>query len=92
MSQPSGQPENLSWVFDELKSQLALLEYEWWTFRTLFGSEKDRIELLNESAPFFFGVIQHVLFADCVMMIARLSDPSTTSGKGNLSKRPRRRK
>jgi hypothetical protein len=53
----------------------------------LFGTDVERIELLNRAAPNFFGIIQDVLFQDIMLHVARLTDRVESAGKKNLTVR-----
>lgn len=76
----------LGTLFDALSHELSWVHWRWNQYRILFGEKQSRIELLNESAPFFFRVIQNVLFEETLLGIARLIDPvDSGTGKYNLT-------
>lgn len=55
-------------------------------FVELFGSKPSRVDLLNQSAPAFFRMVQDALWEDIVLHIARLTDPPKSPGaKANLT-------
>ena len=60
----------------------------WWTYnqyRTLFGTNQERIELLNKhSGPFFYNVERHFWNAT-IMSVCRLTDPFKQGSNRNLS-------
>lgn len=73
--------KDLGQVYYELSNQLALLHIKWHQYCTLFGKDRERIRLLNEVAPAFFGYLQRTLFDDILLCLARLIDPRETSVK-----------
>jgi AbiU2 len=76
----------LGTLFHALSHELTWVHWRWNQYRLLFGLKPSRIELLNESAPFFFRVIQDVLFEETLLGIARLIDPlDSGTGKYNLT-------
>ena len=77
--------EPLGGVYSCLWQELAWLYSKWNEFKTLFGTKRSRIDLLNNAAPHFFRVIQDSLWEDTILHIARLTDPPKSVGKDNLS-------
>jgi hypothetical protein len=76
----------LGTLFDALSHELTWVHWRWNQYRILFGEKPSRIELLNASAPFFFRIIQNVLFEETLLGISRLIDPSDSGeGKFNLT-------
>ena len=73
-------------IFHAVSHELTWVHWRWNQYRILFGEKPSRIELLNASAPFFFRVIQNVLFEETLLGISRLIDPSDSGvGKSNLT-------
>ena len=72
-------------LFHALYDEVTWLHAKWKQYRILFAESPERIELLNGIAGFFFRVIQDVLWEDVVLHIARLTDPSRSFGKDNLT-------
>lgn len=56
------------------------LHYNWKNYRIFFGTNKDRVELLNRFAPNFFGSLHDILLHNIILSIGRLTDPAS-SGK-----------
>lgn len=77
--------EKLGSVYYCLWQELAWLFSKWNEYKTLYGTKPSRIELLNNAAPHFFRVVQDSLWEDTILHIARLTDPSKSMGKDNLS-------
>lgn len=72
-------------LYGPLSSDLSLLNLKWHTFLSLYGRDEDRIALLNKTAPVFFAVVQDLLTSNVLMGLSRLTDPSKSQGKDNLS-------
>jgi hypothetical protein len=73
--------EPLGTVFNALYSELLWLNVKWVEYVELFGVNPERIELLNGTAPAFFGIVQDVLLKDIMLQVARLTDPVKSPGK-----------
>lgn len=85
MNPKEAKAENIRHMGDELGAQFSALWQEvanlhskWSEFVELFGSKPARIDLLNQAAPAFFGMIQIVLWENILLGIARISDPPTS--------------
>jgi hypothetical protein len=74
-------PEGTGDLFYELWTNVAHLHLKWKNYRSLFGTSPDRIDLLNEVASLFFGLLDGILLHDVVLAIARLTDPAWARGK-----------
>ena len=61
-------------AFAELQSDLAWLHIKWRHYRELYGTKPERIELLNETSPMFFRIVEDALWDDTLIHIARLTD------------------
>ena len=68
-------------VYNVLSTDLFWLHAKWEQYRLLFAKSERRIELLNETAGYFFRIIQGTIFEDVVLGLARLTDPIHT-GRG----------
>lgn len=79
-------PRELETVFEKIKYQVILLHSRWIIYRQLYGTSKERIELLNVSALEFFWIIQDVLWDEILLNICRLADP-IQSGRDKKSKK-----
>jgi len=60
-------PRELETVFEKIKYQVVVLHSRWIIYRQLYGTSKERIELLNESAVEFFWIIQDVLWDEILL-------------------------
>ena len=62
-------------IYHALHNEVVWLHAKWLEYRKLYGTSEKRVELLNATAAFFFGVVQDVLWKDILLHIARLTDP-----------------
>ena len=72
-------------LFTALSAELQWMFIRWLQFRKLYVEKESRLEILNRSAPFFFWVVQQVLWDDTVLGIARLGGPPKSAGKPQLA-------
>jgi hypothetical protein len=75
----------LGTVYSALWQEVARLFTDWSEFVSLFGTNPERIELLNSASAHFFGTIQESLWESILLKIARITDPALTGKKRNLS-------
>ena len=62
--------------FAELWQEIVSVHQKWLEYRHLYGTKKSRIDLLNQAAPWFFRMVQDVMWEDIVIHVARLMDAS----------------
>lgn len=78
--------ESLGTHFHALWQETASLYLKFNEFVELFGTKPERVDLLNASAPAFFRMAQDALWENMLLHLARLTDPSKSSGtKSNLT-------
>jgi hypothetical protein len=80
--------EALGSQFSALWQDLTYLHMAWKEYVTLFGTKRERLDILNKAAPGFFRLVQDELFAIVTLSIARLTDPTASmgqKGKENLT-------
>jgi hypothetical protein len=77
-------PENIRTVVMWLCQDVASLQSKWDFYQKLFNVEQNT-ELLSELAQWSFNIIEESLRNDMTMAICRLSDPSKSFKKENLS-------
>src|ERR1035437_78453 len=63
-----------------LVNECVLLHLEWAEYRVLFGTNPERIDLMNQAARWFVFRLQDTLWERTLLQIARLMDPPN-SGK-----------
>ena len=68
-----------------LHNEVTWLHAKWLEYRKLYGKSEKRIELLNETAAFFFRVVQDALWENVLLHIARLTDPPIQGKFKNLT-------
>jgi hypothetical protein len=68
-------PPGVGELFYEISTSVAHLHLNWNSYRSLYGTSAERIELLNWAASTFFGLLDGILFHDVILAIARLMDP-----------------
>jgi len=77
--------KDLGLLYDSLYNEIIWIELKWIEFKELFGTKESRVDLMNKTAPFFFHMIQNVLWENLLLGIARITDPKATSGKKNIT-------
>ncbi len=77
--------QELGGLFDKLSQELTWLYCGWIQYEKLFGETEARVEVLNQSAPEFFFIIQQILWSETLLGITRLAGPEKTGRKNNLS-------
>ena len=76
---------SLGEVYYSLWQDVALLHVKWDEYVQLYGTNRERVDLLNCAARFFFKVVHDVLWSDILLSIARLVDPPMTGSKKNMT-------
>jgi hypothetical protein len=71
--------------YAELWLEVAHLHLTWLEYVELFGKKKSRIDLLNDTSPRFFRMIQDRLREAVFLHIARLTDPPFSLGRKDKS-------
>ena len=67
--------KDLAEVYVAIYQEVLLLHSRWGEYLTLYGAGNDHIEVMNKTAPNFFGIIQTGLQENITLQIARLIDP-----------------
>jgi AbiU2 len=75
---------DLGELFHVVAGSLTWMHWRWKQYRTLFADNPERIAALNQAAPFFFRVVQDLLFEDVLLAIARLVGPPKSAGRPNV--------
>ncbi len=71
--------------YNVLWTQVVWLNAKWTEFVALYADSPERIDLLNEAAPYFFGQLQYTLWSDMLLHLARLTDSPRSAGKENFT-------
>lgn len=77
--------ENLGELYHHLWQELVWLYSKWLEFVELFATKSSRIDLLNETSPYFFRIVEDVLWENITLGIARLTDLPQSFNKDNLT-------
>jgi AbiU2 len=77
--------EPLGVIYSALWQEVSLIHLEWNEYVELFGTEPERITLLNETAPSFFRMLQDDLWEMSLLHLARVTDPVKSPGKQDRS-------
>lgn len=72
--------EELGRVFHAVAQDLTWMHWRWRQHRVLFGEKPERIDLMNQSASFFFYLVQQVFFEDTLLGISRLTAGKNSGG------------
>jgi hypothetical protein len=71
--------------YSELWHQVAVMFVNWLEHVELFGTNAERVKLLNQAAPMFFHRLQNDLLDSTLLHICRLTDPSKMGARENLT-------
>jgi len=74
-------------VYHALCDEVQWLYVKWHEYRKPYATSRERLDLLNSAAPFFFRVVQDVLWDDALLHLARLTDHPKSAGKPNMTVR-----
>jgi hypothetical protein len=78
-------PHTFQELLEEIDQEAYMIHATWKIFRQLFGTNKDRVELLNHSIPSVAGVLQQTLAEWVIVSICRLCDPAMQGKNENLT-------
>ncbi|SDK53163.1 hypothetical protein SAMN05192566_1547 [Methylophilus rhizosphaerae] len=79
--------EEIGTIYSALWQEVAWIHKKWAQYVALFGTNPERINLLNQAAPSMIRTVQDTLWEDVLLHLARLTDPPKSMGKANLSVR-----
>jgi hypothetical protein len=77
-------PPAIEPIYRKVWEEVVALHFKWTLYLDLYGST-EKIELINETAPGAFGLIEESLRADMVMTFNRLLDPPQMGVHENLT-------
>lgn len=77
--------EDFGSLLYSLHNEIIWLTFRWTEFKELYGTKETRIELMNETAPLLFYMIQKVFWENLLVGVCRITDPPKTSGKKNMT-------
>jgi len=77
-------PEPIQDIFEGLWQEVVSLHAQWKLYLDLYG-DPEKIDLLNETVPSVFQVIEESVRTNMIVSFGRLTDASSTGKKSNLS-------
>ena len=77
-------PVDFKGIYQSIDNEVIWMHSKWVVYNQIFNGS-DNIRLLNDSAGYFFGIVQRTFFEDVILGISRLTDPAKTAGKENRS-------
>jgi hypothetical protein len=77
--------EPLGVLYSALWQEVAWVHRRWLEYVVLFGTKPSRVELLNKAAPSFFSLAQAAIWEQILLHLCRLTDPSKSNGRSNLT-------
>jgi hypothetical protein len=77
--------EEFGALYHSIYNQFHWILSKWIEYKELFATKESRIELLNNTAPSFFGMVQGILWENLLLGICKLTDPQKSAGKRNAS-------
>src|SRR5687768_4141659 len=78
--------KDLGEVFTVLSNELIALCWQFQELAELWsGDAKQRLEVMNATAPFFFWQLQRTWWDECILAIARLVGPRMSAGQPDLT-------
>lgn len=80
-------PAPIQELWAELSSDVVWLHGRWIIYRQLFGTNKARVDLLNESAGTVTWILQSLLLHDVQLALSKIGDPAGTGNRTNLTLR-----
>lgn len=80
-------PEAIRELWALLEGDVVWLHGRWLIYRQLFGTNKERVDLLNETLGTVSGILQDVLLHDVQLSLSKIGDPASKGKHANLSLR-----
>lgn len=77
--------EDLGTVFFALYNKLIELHIVWQQYRQLYGTDRETVKLLNETAGLFFKIVQNELWDSVLLGVSRMTDPPATGKRRNVT-------
>ena len=78
-------PIEVQEIWAELYSDVVWLHGRWIIYRQLFGTNKARVDLLNETTGTITGILQDLLLHDVQLSISKIGDPPGNGSHTNLT-------
>ena len=78
-------PQEIHTLWETLHTEVCWLHGRWKIYCQLYGTNQERVELLNKSAATFFSLLDRILIHEVQLSLSRLSDPAKTGRHKNMS-------
>jgi hypothetical protein len=75
----------LNELFKAVNHEVTWLHKVWELLNQLYWSGAENFEIMEATAPHFFGILRTMLFEEMIMIVNRLTDPPITRGRTNAS-------
>lgn len=72
-------------LYRDLETEIKLLYFRWQLFQRLFENDQATLDVMNQSAPYFFVVLNRDLLDTIASAIGRLLDPTISFNNNNAS-------
>jgi hypothetical protein len=72
-------------AYRPVQNEVISLHARWHQWMILFATDQASVDILNQTAPFFFAEVQQVLVSDVIIGISRLFDPACMGKNENAS-------
>jgi len=72
-------------LFKAVNNEVTWLHTVWELLNQLYWSSAENFEIMEATAPHFFGILRTMLFEEMIMIVNRLTDRPITSGRTNAS-------
>lgn len=78
-----GQEEEFERLFERITDQLTTLRLKWRIYRAFFGTNAERVDLLNSISGTTALILQDALYDDVILSLCRLADSAGEGQKKN---------
>ena len=72
-------------LYKSLHQQVSNLHMYWKVYRQLYAKSSKRVDLLNETGPLVFYILQGLLIDEVTLAFCRITDPVRSAGKATHS-------
>jgi len=78
-------PPTIRQLWSGLDAEVTQLHARWIMYRQLYGTSKERVDLLNASAGSFFAALQDMWLHEVQLCLSKLDDPATSRFGANMT-------
>lgn len=75
-------PSDVAKTHDLLGRELSFLNTKWNDYKTLYCTDDNTVQLLDDTASFFFQILREVLRDDFILSLCRITDPPASPVRG----------